>query len=258
MCQASRDRSVVFPVPGWGHWWEWKGRELPRKNSLLSCSWQLLQTTALQEADYMHFVVCGFLKETRYSIGSDKIGNFIDKKCDGVKLKKKREIGCNAVCDGLAGLVTIFIRVFYGPSDWSFLQILSQYNWFPAWGLPLITVTGSPARAHGQLAGLWRPTRPWIHYPAFGKHLAFLNQCLVIVSWLLIGTNFSEILLKMQNSSFTKMHLIISFGKRRSFCPGKKMWVNTVFPMWHAYDIAVFLFAVTNIVFLGALKLPVL
>ena len=41
---------------------------------------------------------------------------------------------------------------FYGPSSWSFLQILSQHNWVPAWSLPLITVTSSPAPARGQLA----------------------------------------------------------------------------------------------------------
>ena len=50
-----------------------------------------------------------------------------------------------------------FIRVFYGPSDWPFLQILGQYNWFPAWSLPLITVTSWPARAHGQLAARLGP-----------------------------------------------------------------------------------------------------
>ena len=37
---------------------EWQGREVPRKIGLLFCSWQLLPTTALQEADYMHFKVC--------------------------------------------------------------------------------------------------------------------------------------------------------------------------------------------------------
>ena len=36
-----------------------------------------------------------------------------------------------------------------------------------------------------------------------------------------LGTNFSEILIKIQNSSFTKMHLKISSAKRRPFCPGE-------------------------------------
>ena len=35
------------------------------------------------------------------------------------------------------------------------------------------------------------------------------------------GTNFSEILIKIQNFSFTKMHLKISSVKRRPFCPGE-------------------------------------
>ena len=35
-----------------------------------------------------------------------------------------------------------------------------------------------------------------------------------------LGTNFSEILAKIQNFSFTKMHLKISSANRRPFCPG--------------------------------------
>ena len=34
-----------------------------------------------------------------------------------------------------------------------------------------------------------------------------------------LGTNFSEILVKIQNFSFTKMHLKISSAKWRPFCP---------------------------------------
>ena len=41
----------------------------------------------------------------------------------------------------------------------------------------------------------------------------------------LLGTNFSEILIKIQNFSFTKMHLKISSVKWRPFCPGG-IWVN--------------------------------
>ena len=36
----------------------------------------------------------------------------------------------------------------------------------------------------------------------------------------LLGTNVSEILIKIQNFSFTKMHLKISFAKWWPFCPG--------------------------------------
>ena len=35
-----------------------------------------------------------------------------------------------------------------------------------------------------------------------------------------LATNFSEILTKIQNFSFTKMHLKILSAKRRPFCPG--------------------------------------
>ena len=35
-----------------------------------------------------------------------------------------------------------------------------------------------------------------------------------------LGTNFSEILIKIQNFSFTKMHLKIMSSKRQPFCPG--------------------------------------
>ena len=35
------------------------------------------------------------------------------------------------------------------------------------------------------------------------------------------GTNFKENLIKIQNFSFTKMHLNISSAKRRPFCPGE-------------------------------------
>ena len=36
-----------------------------------------------------------------------------------------------------------------------------------------------------------------------------------------LGTNFSEILIKIQNFSFTKMHLKLSSAKWRPFCPGE-------------------------------------
>ena len=45
-----------------------------------------------------------------------------------------------------------------------------------------------------------------------------------------LGTNLSEILIKIPNFSFTKMHLYISFGKRWPFCP-----VGDAF--WHYNDI---------------------
>ena len=35
-----------------------------------------------------------------------------------------------------------------------------------------------------------------------------------------LGTKSSEIFIKMQNFSYTKMHMNISSAKRRPFCPG--------------------------------------
>ena len=56
--------------------------------------------------------------------------------------------------------------------------------------------------------------------------------------------NFSEILIKIQNFSFTKMHLKISSAKWRPFCPGgdevflKRGLFNTRVVIW---DAAIFL-----------------
>ena len=41
-----------------------------------------------------------------------------------------------------------------------------------------------------------------------------------LLSFGTLGTNFSAISIKIQNFSFTKMHLKISSAKRRPFCPG--------------------------------------
>ena len=51
-----------------------------------------------------------------------------------------------------------------------------------------------------------------------------------------LKTNFSEILIKTQNFSFTKMHLKISSGKRQLFCPG-----GDVLNHWPIGDAAVIL-----------------
>ena len=48
------------------------------------------------------------------------------------------------------------------------------------------------------------------------------NPSWLIVNWTFRnGTNFSEILIKIQNFSFTKMHLKISSVKCWPFCPGE-------------------------------------
>ena len=43
----------------------------------------------------------------------------------------------------------------------------------------------------------------------------------------LLGTNVSEILIKIQNFSFTKMHLKISFAKWWPFSPGADELMET-------------------------------
>ena len=52
-----------------------------------------------------------------------------------------------------------------------------------------------------------------------------------------LGTHFSEILIKMQNFSFTKMHLKISSAKWRPFCPGGDELIILVFLCMHIYGV---------------------
>ena len=66
--------------------------------------------------------------------------------------------------------------------------------------------------------------RPWtwsemvrLWLVAYSAPSHYLNQCWVIVNWTSI-TNFSEILIKIQNFSFTEMHLKILSAKWRPFC----------------------------------------
>ena len=59
LCQASWWQECCIPCARLtGTDGEWHGHEPPSKIGLLFCTWQLLPTTALQEADYMHFKVC--------------------------------------------------------------------------------------------------------------------------------------------------------------------------------------------------------
>ena len=65
--------------------------------------------------------------------------------------------------------------------------------------------------------------RQWI-----GSALVQIMACRQAITWAntgllsigILGRNFSEILIKIQNFSFTKMHLKISSAKWRPFCPG--------------------------------------
>ena len=70
-----------------------------------------------------------------------------------------------------------------------------------------------------------------------------------ILGYYQLGTNFSEIFIKIQNFSFAKMHLKISSAKQLPFCPGgeelmagnvyaSENWViigiaNDLMPIWH-------------------------
>ena len=51
--------------------------------------------------------------------------------------------------------------------------------------------------------------------------IIYTNAGLLLIGPL--GTNFSEILIKIQNFWFTKMHLKISSAKWQPFCPGGEM-----------------------------------
>ena len=59
-------------------------------------------------------------------------------------------------------------------------------------------------------------------------------QAIIWTKWSLsiepLGTNFREFLIKIQNFSFTKMHLKISSAKWRPFCPGGD---ESSVPQWH-------------------------
>ena len=65
---------------------------------------------------------------------------------------------------------------------------------------------------------------------AYSAPSHYLNQCWVIVRWTL-GTNFNEILIKIQNFSFTKMHLKMSSAKRWPLCPGGDELKHTMMTM---------------------------
>ena len=54
--------------------------------------------------------------------------------------------------------------------------------------------------------------------PIWRQAIVWTNAGLLSI-WPL-GTNFGEILIKMQNFSFMKMNMKISSAKRRPFCPG--------------------------------------
>ena len=57
------------------------------------------------------------------------------------------------------------------------------------------------------------------------------NKCWVIVNWTL-RTNFSEILMKIQHLSLTKVHLDISSATWRPSCPGRDKPTGDTIPYW--------------------------
>ena len=52
------------------------------------------------------------------------------------------------------------------------------------------------------------------------RHQAIIWTNASLLSIEPLGTKFSDILIKIQNFSFTEAHLKISSAKRRPFCPG--------------------------------------
>ena len=62
------------------------------------------------------------------------------------------------------------------------------------------------------------------------RHQAIIQTNAGSLSIGILGINFSEILIKLQNFSFTKMHLNISFAKWWPFCPGGDELINADSP----------------------------
>ena len=67
----------------------------------------------------------------------------------------------------------------------------------------------------------------WIRWwlGAYSEPCHYLNQYRVVVNWTL-RKNFSEILIKIQNFSFMEMHMKISSGEWRPYCPGRDELIN--------------------------------
>ena len=61
------------------------------------------------------------------------------------------------------------------------------------------------------------------------RHQAIIQTSAGLFSIGPLGANFSEILIKIQNFSFTKMHMKISSAKRQPFCPGE---TSSVLDSW--------------------------
>ena len=61
-----------------------------------------------------------------------------------------------------------------------------------------------------------KSSQHWLVAYAAPSH--YLNQCWSIGP---LSTNFSEIFIRIQNFSFTKIHMNISSAKMRPFCPGE-------------------------------------
>ena len=57
-------------------------------------------------------------------------------------------------------------------------------------------------------------------------HQAIIWTSAVLLSIGPLATHFSEILTKIQNFSFRKMHLKLSSAKRRPFCPGGELMAD--------------------------------
>ena len=68
------------------------------------------------------------------------------------------------------------------------------------------------------------------------RQAIILTNADLLSIWSLLGTNFSDTLIKIQNFSFTKMHLKVSSAKGRPFCPGGGGGVNmTRYGQWQAH-----------------------
>ena len=67
--------------------------------------------------------------------------------------------------------------------------------------------------------------------PMRRQAITWTNACLLSIEPL--GTNFSEVLIKIPNFSSMKMHLNISSAKWRPFCSGEMSWYGyNIGPSW--------------------------
>ena len=100
-------------------------------------------------------------------------------------------------------------------------QKICQYKEIYFWSMEIIghdTIFTVPWRHTTQVTLIypWCRICAWVNWVSIGS-----DNCLSPIRCQALEPNFNEILIKIQNVSFTKMHLKISSAKWRLFCPGE-------------------------------------